>query len=42
MIFGISETELEDFYLSKDKDYDILSSIDYEKKNIFKMVFKIL
>lgn len=40
MIFGISETELEDFYLSKDKDYDILSSIDYEKKKYFQNGFQ--
>lgn len=40
MIFGISEIELEDFYLSKDKDYDILNSIDYEKQKYFQNGFQ--
>ncbi|KAK1125701.1 hypothetical protein K0M31_005249 [Melipona bicolor] len=40
MIFGMSSAELESFYLSKDKYYDILNITDYNKRKYFEESFQ--
>lgn len=40
MIFGMSSTELEKFYLSKDKYYDILNVTDNNKRKYFQESFQ--
>lgn len=40
IIFGMSHTELETLNLSKDKHYDVLSIMDYNKEKYFQQSFK--